>query len=165
MTYSVPKDVSVTDDSQITRGEYLTFPNGREAASAFRADASYPLRYFAVSGTTSGAIAAQKSFLEDHQYAFFSYTQGSYSVRLRDYIGSLVEPPLIKGLEGVPKPFNPSDANGVRKYREFFRDFGSHVIHNVNYGARYPLVRLSCVVVKHSSNMLSKESLGFDPDP
>ena len=165
VTYSVPRDVSVTDDGQITRGDYLTFPNGREAASAFRADASLSLRYFAVSGTTSGTIAAQKSFLEDHQYAFFSHTQGSYSVRLRDYIGSLVEPPLIKGLEGIPKPFNPSDANAVREYRQFFRDFGSHIIQNVNYGARYPLVRLSCIVVKHPSNMFSQESLGFEPDP
>ncbi|KAG8215630.1 hypothetical protein J3R82DRAFT_7499 [Butyriboletus roseoflavus] len=139
VTYSVPRDVSVTSDSQIVPGEYISFENGTEAASAFRSDASYPLRYFAVSGTTSGAIAAQKSFLADNQYAFFSYTEGKYNVRLRDYYKSLVEAPLINGLEGMPNPFNPSDANTVRRYTEFFRDFGSHIIVIVNYGARYPL--------------------------
>ncbi|KAG8215624.1 hypothetical protein J3R82DRAFT_7493 [Butyriboletus roseoflavus] len=137
--YSVPRQVLVQNDNQIVRGEYITFPNGTEAASAFRSDASYPLRYFAVSGTTSGAIAAQKSFLADNQFAFFSYTEGKYNVRLRDYYESLVEAPLINGLEGMPNPFNPSDANTVRRYREFFRDFGSHIIVHANYGARYPL--------------------------
>lgn len=145
ITYSVPRDVSVTADNQITQGAYITYPDGRDAASAFSADASYPLRYFAVSGTTSGAYAARKSFLEDHQYAFFSYAQGSYSVRLRDYANSLVERPLLSGLDGLPIPFNSSNETTVNKYKDFFRSYGSHIIHNVNYGARYPLVRLSSI--------------------
>ncbi|KAG6369322.1 hypothetical protein JVT61DRAFT_15041 [Boletus reticuloceps] len=140
VTYSVPRDVSVTADNQIVRGEYISYRDGREAASQFGADASFPLRYFAVSGTTSGAYAARKSFLESHQYAFFSYTEGSYGARLRDYAESLVEVPLIAGLQGIPIPFDGSNETTVKKYKDFFSGYGSHIIHNVNYGARYPLI-------------------------
>jgi len=140
VTYSVPRDVAITEDNQIVRGEYISFPDGRQAASQFSADASYPLRYFAVSGTTSGAYAARKSFLENHQYSFFSYTEGAYAARLRDYAESLIPGPLIVGLEGVPYPFDSSNQDTVNKYKEFFRSYGSHIIHNVNYGARYPLI-------------------------
>lgn len=161
VTYSVPTNVSVTADNQVTRGEYITFPDGRTAAGAFSADASYPLRYFAVSGTSSGAYAARKSFLEHHQFAFFSYAQGSYTARLRDFAESLVEAPLITGLQGIPTPFNPSNEATVRRYRDFFRSYGSHIIVNVNYGARYPLVRLICIL-NYFSNVVLAESLGFD---
>ncbi|KAI5984015.1 hypothetical protein EDC04DRAFT_1705016 [Pisolithus marmoratus] len=139
VTYSVPRDVSVTNDNNVVTGEYITFPDGRDAASAFGADATYPLRYFAVSGTTSGTYAARKSFLDHHQYAFFSYAEGSYSARLRDYAESLREAPLLVGLEGLPKPFDSSNAATVKEYKDFFERYGSHIIHNVNYGARYPL--------------------------
>jgi len=137
--YSVPMDVSVTSDNQIVRGEYITYGSGTDAANDFNSDASYPLRYFSVSGTTSGAYAARKSFLSTHQYAFFSFTEGSYNARLRDYGESLNEGPLITALSEVPKPFDSSDSVCVRKYKEFFRDHGSHVIINAGYGARYPL--------------------------
>ncbi|KIK12297.1 hypothetical protein PISMIDRAFT_25670 [Pisolithus microcarpus 441] len=139
VTYSVPRDISVTNDNNVVTGEYITFADGRDAASAFSADASYPLRYFAVSGTTSGTYAARKSFLDHHQYAFFSHAEVSYSARLRDYANSLEESPLLAALDGIPKPFDESSATTVKKYQDFFRDYGSHIIHNVNYGARYPL--------------------------
>lgn len=142
----------------------MSFPDGRDAASAFRADASYPLRYFAVSGTTSSTYAAQKSFLESHQYAFFSYSEGSYTARLRDYFDSLVERQLINGLSGVPKPFDPSKTAVVNKYTEFFNDYGSHIIHSVNYGARYPLVRFT-FTVNHFSNIFPKKVWASNQTP
>jgi hypothetical protein len=158
--YSVPVDVSVTSDNQVVRGEYITYRTGSDAANQFNADASYPLRYFAVSGTTSGAFAARKSFLSTHQYAFFSYTEGSYSARLRDYGESLNEGPLVTALTGVPPSFDSSDSAGVGKYKEFFRDHGSHVIINAGYGARYPLVSSACVVYQ-AANAIPTESVGF----
>ncbi|KAI6098437.1 hypothetical protein EDD16DRAFT_1662944 [Pisolithus croceorrhizus] len=139
VTYSVPREISVTNDNNVVTGQYITFPDGKDAASAFSADATYPLRYFAVSGTTSGTYAAWKSFLNHHQYAFFSYAEGSYSARLRDYANSLEERPLLAALEGIPKPFDELCETTVKKYQDFFRDYGSHIIHNVNYGARYHL--------------------------
>ncbi|KAI6038047.1 hypothetical protein EDC04DRAFT_2698637 [Pisolithus marmoratus] len=139
VTYSVPMDISVTNNNNVVTGQYITFPDGKDAASAFTADATYPLRYFAVSGTTSGTYAARKSFLEYHQYAFFSYSEASYSARLRDYADSLVETQLLSALEGIPKPFESSSTDTVDKYKLSFDKLGSHVIHNVSYGARYPL--------------------------
>ena len=131
----------VNDDNDIVQGEYITYSSGNEASSAFRNDASYPLRYFAVSGTRSAADAADKSFVGNHQYAFFSYTERSYTALRQDYEGSLVETPLLIGLDGIPTPFDSSNAATVEKYKTFFSVYGSHIIHTVNYGARYPLVR------------------------
>ena len=127
VTYSIPRDVSVTTKNRIVRGEHITFLNGKDGASTFSGDALYPLRYFAVSGSTSAALAARQSFLENHQYAFFSCTEESYTAR-RDNANSHVEAPLLAGLDGIPIPFDSSNAATVEKYKISFRDYGSHVI-------------------------------------
>ena len=145
VTYSVPLDVTVVTNKQIVQGELVTFPNGREAESAFSGDPSYPLRYWAISGSTSAMHAARNFFRESQQYAFFSYMEGSYAAARRDLAKSLVEAPLLAGLDGIPIPFDSSNATTVEKYKIFFRDYGSHIINNVDYGARYPLVRLTCL--------------------
>ena len=105
--------------------------------------------------------AARNFFRESQQYAFFSYMEGSYAAR-RDYANSLVEAPLLVGLDGIPIPFDPSNAVTVQKYKSFFSIYGSHVIHNIDYGARYILVRLACYLTTSSLLIWSPTaSLGF----
>jgi hypothetical protein len=140
VTYDVPQAIGVSMDDDGNSGSYLTFPSGNDAGDAFRKDSSLALRYFAVTGDPSVAAATEKIFRRTNQYAYFSYSQNRYLANLRDYADLLDVNYLLNGVRALPTPFNGDNADTLKKYKDFFQRFGSHVVTKVRYGARMQLV-------------------------
>ena len=125
------------------QGSFLTYRSGSEAFSAFQADASLSIRYLCVSGGASASYATEKTLRRENQHAFYSFNADLYAANLRDYIDSINETALKRGIASLPTPFNGNDQTHAKKYRDFFGSFGTHVITYSTYGARCQLVRLS----------------------
>lgn len=162
MIYNIPESVSVTSDVNTTEGLFIHYPDGGQAYNDFSTDNSFSMRYFALSGPSSTAKATQKSFLRDKQYAFFSFAKNRYSVRLRDYADLLNTDELLSRVKNLPKPFDGKNATTLKRYKDFFGSYGSHIIISANYGARYPLVCPSCstmICIRDSSYRV--ESVGL----
>ncbi|KAI6039604.1 MAC/Perforin domain-containing protein [Pisolithus marmoratus] len=139
VAYSVPGAVFISQES-LFQGAYMSYATGNDAQNAFRADAGLPARYFAVTGTdTAIAVAHDRPFIGENQYAFYSFTNSVYAARLRDYDDLLNEDALLRGVEDLPQQFNGNNENVLAAYKSFFQSFGSHVIVNANYGARFQL--------------------------
>lgn len=162
VTYDVPRSISIVDDNSTVQGSFISFPDGTEASAAFRNDSALSMRYFALSGTTSATYASEKSFLRSNQYAFYGFTKNQYNARLRDYADDLNEKALEKGVADLTKPFNGVNPNILKQYKDFFERYGSHIIVNANYGARYPLVCLSHDCFFQCLLMPLIESMGFE---
>lgn len=142
VVYDVPQAVRISHES-LSQGNFLSYPTGGDARKAFRADAELPARYFAVTGAdTAIALAEERSFTQDNQYAFYSFSSSVYAARLADYLDLLNEKALSRGVEDLPQQFNGDDADTLAAYKSFFSRFGTHVLVNVNYGARFQLVCL-----------------------
>ena len=140
VVYNVPGVIRVFQEP-ISQGTFLTYATGNDAQKAFRADAGLPARYLAVTGTdTAVVLAHDRSFIRENQYAFYSFTNSAYSARLVDYADFLNEAALLRGVEDLPQRFDGDDDKVLDAYKSFFQRFGSHVIVNANYGARFQLV-------------------------
>lgn len=130
----------MAQDVNNIQGNYITYKSGSEASQSFQVDASLSVRYLAVSGSASASYATEKSFRQENQYAFYSFNANTYSASLRDYADLLNESALKKRIEELPIPFDGSNDDHVKKWRDFFSSFGTHVIINCSYGARYQMV-------------------------
>ncbi|KAF9487886.1 hypothetical protein BDN71DRAFT_1348694, partial [Pleurotus eryngii] len=117
-----------------------TYKSGSEANSYFEADASLSVRYLGVSGSVSASYATEKMFRQENQYAFYSFNSSTYVAVLRDWADLLNETALKRRLETMPRPFDENNENHVNEWKEFFDSWGTHVILNATYGARYQLV-------------------------
>ncbi|KAJ8076744.1 hypothetical protein AAF712_000368 [Marasmius tenuissimus] len=141
-TYNVPGNIGVSTDLSNFQGSFLTYRSGSEAYNAFKADASLSIKYMCVSGGVSASYATEKTLRRENQHAFYSFNADLYSASLRDYVDSINESALKKRIADLPKPFNGSNKDHEKKYRDFFAQFGTHVINYCTYGARCQLVRL-----------------------
>ncbi|OJA12170.1 hypothetical protein AZE42_05960 [Rhizopogon vesiculosus] len=135
--YNVPNCIGVSDYN-ISDGNYTTYATGTEASSTFQADASLSVRYMAVSASASASYALEKSFKRDDQFAFYSFNADTYLASLRDYADLLNETALTKRLDDMPK-FDGDDDDSLTQWKDFFASFGSHIILNASYGARFQL--------------------------
>ncbi|KAL0570711.1 hypothetical protein V5O48_011245 [Marasmius crinis-equi] len=135
-TYKVPGNIGVSTDLSNFQGSFLSYRSGSEAYNAFQADASLSIRYMSVSGGASASYATEKTLRKENQYAFYSFNADMYAASLRDYLDSINEPALKRGIAELPKPFNGNDKNQEKKYRDFFASYGTHVITYCTYGAR-----------------------------
>ena len=144
--YDVPRCIGVATDINTVQGEYKTSRSGTEASSDFQSNASLSVRYLAVSGSVSASYATQKSFRQENQYAFYSFNADTYGASLRDYLDLLNESALKKRINELPKPFDGSKEEHVRQWSGFFASFGTHVIINCSYGARYQMVSKQCLI-------------------
>lgn len=164
-TYNVPRCIGVAQDVNNIQGNYITYRSGSEASSSFQAEASLSVRYLAVSGSASASYATEKSFRQENQYAFYSFNADTYAASLRDYADLLNESALKRRIADLPVPFDGSNSDHVKQWRDFFSSFGTHVIINCSYGARFQLVsrRFSSHVPAHriTNGPVTSERLGL----
>ncbi|KAF8435378.1 MAC/Perforin domain-containing protein [Boletus edulis BED1] len=139
VVYDVPQAVRISREP-LSQGTFVSYATGTDVQKTFRADAGLPARYLAVTGTDAAIVLAQdRSFIREYQYAFYSFTHFVYAARLADYDDLLNESALLRGVEDLPQRFNGDDERVLDAYKSFFQRFGSHVIVNANYGARFQL--------------------------
>ncbi|KAI9463155.1 hypothetical protein HD554DRAFT_2175660 [Boletus coccyginus] len=139
VVYDVPEPVRISQES-LFQGSFLSYPTGNDVQKAFRADAGLPALYLAVTGTDAAIVLAHdRSFIRENQYAFYSFTHSVYAARLADYDNLLNQTALLRGVEDLPPQFNGDNEDVLAAYKSFFQRFGSHVIVNANYGARFQL--------------------------
>ena len=138
--FDVPRCIGIAKDISSVQGNYITYKSGSEASQSFQVDASLSVRYLAVSGSASASYATEKSFRQENQYAFYSFNADTYSASLRDYADLLNESALKRRIEDLPVPFNGTNPEHVKDWREFFSSFGTHAIINCSYGDRFQLV-------------------------
>lgn len=136
--YDVPRSIGVSDYNS-SDGTYVTYKTGTEAASSLTADASLSVRYLAVSASASISYALDKSYKREDQWAMYSFNADTYLASMRNYVDLLAETRLKNRLEDM-KPINGNDKNSVEEWKEFFSSWGSHVITNARFGARFQLV-------------------------
>lgn len=139
--YNVPRCIGISSINSVN-GAYTTYKSGSEANSYFGADASLSVRYLGVSGSVSASYATEKMFRQENQYAFYSFNSSTYVAVLRDWADLLNETALKRRLETMPRPFDENNESHVNEWKEFFDSWGTHVILNATYGARYQLVSL-----------------------
>lgn len=140
MVYYVPDVVRISDES-LFQGNFLSYPDGGTAGKAFRSDTGLPARYFAVTGTdTAIVLSRDRYFIHENQYAFYSFTHSAYAAHLADYLDLLNANALLRGVEDLPQQFKGDNEGVLAAYKDFFQRFGSHVIVNSKYGARFQLV-------------------------
>ena len=127
--------------TDVTRndGALVTFRTGSEASEKFENDASLSAKYLAVSGSVSTQYATEKSFRRENQYSFYSLNSEVYQASLREYADLLNGDALKSRVKQLPKPFDPTKPNEVKDWKDFFATFGTHVIVNCTYGARFQL--------------------------
>ena len=149
--YDIPEAVRISQES-VFLGTFLSYATGNDAQKAFRADATLPARYLAVTGTDVAIVLAHdRSFIRENQYAFYSFSNSAYAARLADYDDLLNQTALLRGVEDLPQNFNGDSEDVLAAYKSFFQRFGSHVIVNASYGARFQLV---CVTLTESCTHL-----------
>lgn len=101
------------------------------------------MRYFAVFGASSATYASERAFISGNQYAFYNLTNNAYQARLKDYVDLLNDNALLRGVRELTRPFVGTNPNILQQYKSFFERYGSHVLVDVNYGARFQMVCLT----------------------
>ncbi|KAJ8076764.1 hypothetical protein PM082_001187 [Marasmius tenuissimus] len=139
ITYKVPGHIGVSTDLSNFQGSFLTYRSGSEAFNSFQADASLSIKYMCVSGGASASYATEKTLRRENQHAFYSFNADLYSANLKDYIDDINEKALKNRIADLPQPFDGNNKDHEKKYRDFFGQFGTHVINYCTYGARCQL--------------------------
>lgn len=138
--YNVPRCVAVAQDVKSSQGTYVTYPSGSDAYSAFQSDGNAAVRYLAISATGTAAMAVRKALSDKNQFAFYSFNNGNYTAGLRNYLDLLNESKLVEAVKALPSPFpRAPSASDINAYKAFFDKFGTHVVINTMYGARFQL--------------------------
>ena len=137
--YNVPKAIGVSQEGSSTSA-FNTYANGNDAALAFRNDSSLAVTFMAVSGDPSVGAATEKHHRRNVQYAYYCYREGRYLAFLKDYADLLNVETLRAGIRQLPTPFNGTNAEILKKYKDFFQRYGSHIVTKVNYGSHLQLV-------------------------
>jgi hypothetical protein len=137
----VPQSILVAKDVKDLESKYVTYKSGSEAGEAFKTDPTIFTRFLAVNSTDhSIQYKITKVFLHSEQYAFFDFSVTLYLADLRDYIELLNETLLKQRVQALPFPFDSKKNDTIKKYRDFFKLIGSHVILGTTYGAEYQFV-------------------------
>ncbi|KAI6038043.1 hypothetical protein EDC04DRAFT_2896907 [Pisolithus marmoratus] len=136
--YDVPRVIGVTNYNS-SDGNYVTYSTGTEASSALKIDTSLSARYLAVSASASVSYAIDKSYKREDQWAMYSFNADTYLASLRNYADLLAESELAGRLEGMVAIGDGSNKVVVDEWKDFFVAWGSHVIINAAFGARFQL--------------------------
>lgn len=136
--YDVPRVIGVTDYNS-SDGNYVTYKTGTEAASSLKVDASLSVRYLAVSASASASYSIDKTHKREDQWAMYSFNADTYLASLRNYADLLAETALSRRLAESVAIGDGSNKDVVQDWKDFFASWGSHVIINTAFGARFQL--------------------------
>lgn len=136
--YDVPKVIGVTDYNS-SDGNYVTYKTGTEAASSLKVNASLSARYLAVSASASASYSIDKTLKREDQWAMYSFNADTYLASLRNYADLLAETALARRLAESVAIGDGSKKEVVQDWKDFFASWGSHVIINSAFGARFQL--------------------------
>ncbi|KAG8215626.1 hypothetical protein J3R82DRAFT_7495 [Butyriboletus roseoflavus] len=124
--YDVPKVIGVSSFNS-SDGNYVTYKTGTEAATSLKVDASLSVRYLAVAASASASYAVDKSYRREDQFAM-------------NYVDLLAETALSRRLREMEPIGNGSNPVIVQDWKDFFASWGTHVIINSAFGARFQFV-------------------------
>ncbi|KAI6039601.1 hypothetical protein EDC04DRAFT_1704437 [Pisolithus marmoratus] len=136
--YDVPRVIGVTSFNS-SNGNYVTYSTGTEASSALMIDTSLSARYLAVSASASVSYSVNKTYKREDQWAMYSFNADTYLASLRNYVDLLAETALANRLADMVAIGDGSDKDIVGEWKLFFMSWGSHVIINSAFGARFQL--------------------------
>ncbi|KAI6008677.1 hypothetical protein EDC04DRAFT_2964449, partial [Pisolithus marmoratus] len=136
--YDVPRIIGVTDHKS-SDGNYVTYSTGTEASSALKIDTSLSGRYLAVSASASVSHSINKTFKREDQWAMYNFSADTYLASLNNYANLLAETALARRLEDTVAIGDGSNKDVVQDWKDFFTAWGSHVITNAVFGARFQL--------------------------
>lgn len=141
---------------------YNSYHTGTEAFSAFQADAGLTAKYMAVSGSVSVGASINKMFSTEYSYAFFTYNANLINVFFKNWADYVAEKGLKKRLQNLGK-FDASypDLAVIRRWKSFFKAFGTHVITSCTYGARFQLVSVQSQDTNRLTSSVFIERMGF----
>ena len=157
VTWTVPDGVDVSSDvsgsesefvafeflvsfiSDLKKATQISYTNGADAASDLETNASLSGKYLAVSAGASASYAINKTFHSKYQYALFNFRQVLLEVGFESFSEAIDTKVLGWHVKELP-PFDHSKPDIVKKYKDFFGAFGSHVVTGATYGSRFQLV-------------------------
>ncbi|KAK1230928.1 hypothetical protein PQX77_005959 [Marasmius sp. AFHP31] len=134
--YKIPKSIGVVDDNS-SSDSFVHYPNGNDAAVAFRTDSTLASRFMSIVGDPSVGRATEKHHRRNLMYAYYAFGRAKYLAILKNYADLLDERSLKAGLDQLPVPFNGGNQENLGKYKSFFQRYGTHVVTKVYYGAHY----------------------------
>ena len=137
----MPRCIGVTDFNS-SDGNYVTYRTGTEASSSLKTDVSLSARYLAVSASTSVSYSIDKTYRREDQWAMYSFNADTYLASLRNYADLLAERALANRLEQLEPIGDGSNQEMLNEWKFFFASWGTHVIINSAFGARFQLVGL-----------------------
>ncbi|KAJ8080930.1 hypothetical protein PM082_017765 [Marasmius tenuissimus] len=118
---------------------FINFGSGDEALAAFKANLSLLPPLFSINGGTSLLGPVAKLHSPNIRYSYYSYRESRYMAKLGDCEKYLNHSLLLEGINQLPTPFNREDQSIVRKYKDFFASYGTHVVTAVEYGSIFQL--------------------------
>jgi len=136
--YDVPRSITVSNFNS-SDGNYVTYRNGTEASNSLKTDAGLSARYLAVSASASVSYSIEKTYRREDQWAMYSFNADTYLASLRDYFDLLAETALARRLEEIPPIGDGSNKDVVQDWKDFFASWGTHIIINSKFGARFQL--------------------------
>lgn len=162
MDFNIPRCISISESTSSQSGGEI-YHKGSEAVRAIQQDLSLAFRFLVVTGTDISNYPLDRWFPAADQFLLHYFHFDNYLAALRDYAKFLNESALQEGVSILPRPFT-SDTETILAYKTFFNTYGSHVITNASYGARFLMVNMSIVSEStlHSVITTLSESLGFE---
>ncbi len=139
MTLSPYSNILFCSKTDLILADLRTFADGNSAATALKVGGRLEGRYEVVTGDVSINVGVSKSFQQELQYAFFTFSQAQLQVTFDSYKGHIDEKVIGSLLQGLPH-FDGRDANVMNIYKEIFTLLGTHIIVQVSYGSRMTMV-------------------------
>ena len=118
----------------------MTYKNGTEASTALKVDTSLSVRYLAVSTSASASYSIDKTYRREDQWAMYSFNADTHLASMKNYADLLAETALLRRLQEIDPIGNGSNKNIVQEWKDFFASWGTHVIINSGFGARFQFV-------------------------
>ncbi|KAF8420253.1 hypothetical protein EV426DRAFT_701811 [Tirmania nivea] len=136
--WTLPEGISVTSNN-VSKSNLLLYRSGNEAADALKKQRSSAAEFTILSGDASVDIALSKQFKLECQYAIFNFRHTLLEVHLEKYQHQILRDVATRNLLTSLPVFNPQDPSVVRRYKDIFKYFGSHVITGARYGGNFQL--------------------------
>lgn len=128
--FDIPECIFASEQHNATSHD-TSYANGADAILAVQKDA---FRYLIVGSNDMSYYPLYRWFPVADQFALYYFHAHQYLAGLQDYLEFVNESALQEGILHLPKPFTPEY---VLTYKTFFNTYGSHVIINASYGARF----------------------------
>ncbi|OGM46427.1 hypothetical protein ABOM_004811 [Aspergillus bombycis] len=112
--------------------------NGSEADSDLEANPSLSGKYMAVSAGASASFSINKTFHSSYQYSMFDFSQVLLEVGFENFAEEIDVNAIARHVKKLAE-FNATRPDVVRKYKDFFGAFGSHVVTGATYGSQFQL--------------------------